>query len=127
MRLYMPAPSVMTMSDPSEPESQPPALSARRRRLQFRAWHRGTKETDLMVGAFVARHIADFTEAELDDLEQVMELLDVDLADWLSGRRPVPAEFASPMLARMAAECAGSGAGTTAEIRQGLGLDPGKA
>ena len=124
MRLYMPAPSVMTMSDPSETE---PSLSPRRRRLQFRAWHRGTKETDLMVGAFVARHIADFTEAELDDLEQVMELLDVDLADWLSGRRPIPAEFASPMLARMARECAGTGAGTTAEIRQGLGLDSGKA
>ena len=127
MRLYMPAASVMTMSDPSEPDSDQPTLSPRRRRLQFRAWHRGTKETDLMVGAFVARHIADFTEAELDDLEQVMELLDVDLADWLSGRRPIPAEFASPMLSRMAVECAGTGAGTTVEIRQGLGLEPGKA
>ncbi|SFK61354.1 antitoxin CptB [Falsiroseomonas stagni DSM 19981] len=121
MRLYMPAPSMMTMSDPELP---PEDLSPRRRRLQFRAWHRGTKETDLMVGAFVARHIATFTEAELDDLEQVLELLDVDLQDWLSGRRPIPAEVASPMLARMAAECAGRAAGTTPEIRAGLGLDP---
>jgi antitoxin CptB len=111
---------MMTMSDP---ESSHPELSPRRRRLQFRAWHRGTKETDLMVGAFVARHIATFTDAELDDLEQVLELLDVDLQDWLSGRRPIPAEVASPMLDRMAAECAGKGAGTTPEIRAGLGLD----
>ena len=124
MRLYMPA---QIMTDTPETPDPHPELSPRRRRLQFRAWHRGTKETDLMVGAFVARHIADFTEAELDNLEQVMELLDVDLADWLSGRRPIPAEFASPMLARMAVECAGTGAGTTAEIRQGLGLEPGSA
>ncbi len=86
-------------------------LSPRRKRLLFRAWHRGTKETDLMVGGFVARHIAGFTEAELDEVEAVLELPDVDLADWLSGRRPVPPEVETPMLARMAAECAGPGAG----------------
>jgi antitoxin CptB len=86
-------------------------LSPRRRRLMFRAWHRGTKEADLLIGGFVRRHIAAFTEAELDELEAVLELPDVDLADWLSGRRAIPAEVASPMLARMAVECGGPGAG----------------
>ncbi|HEY4251652.1 MAG TPA: succinate dehydrogenase assembly factor 2 [Roseomonas sp.] len=83
----------------------------RRRRLLFRAHHRGTKETDLLVGGFVARHIAAFTEAELDELEAVLELLDVDLTDWLSGRRPIPEEVATPMLLRMAEESMRSGAG----------------
>ena len=84
-------------------------------------WHAHRRRpTD---GAPSSRHIATFTDAELDDLEQVLELLDVDLQDWLSGRRPIPAEVASPMLDRMAAECAGKGAGTTPEIRAGLGLD----
>jgi antitoxin CptB len=73
----------------------------RRRRVLFRAQHRGTKETDLMVGGFVARHIAGFSESELTQIEAVMELLDVDLAEWLSGQRPVPPEFESPMLRRM--------------------------
>jgi antitoxin CptB len=81
-------------------------LSPRRRRLLFRAHHRGTKEADLLVGGFVTRHIADFTEAELDELEAVLELPDVDLADWLSGRRPVPAEAETPMLRRLVAESA---------------------
>ena len=93
-------------------------LSPRRRRLVFRAWHRGTKEADLMIGAFVKRNIAAFSEAELDELEAVLELPDVDLADWLSGRRPIPAEVASPMLSRMAVECAGTGAGLPEHLRR---------
>jgi antitoxin CptB len=92
--------------------------SPRRRRLMFRAWHRGTKEADLMIGGFCARHIAAFTEAELDELEAVLELPDVDLADWLSGRRPIPPEVASPMLTRMAGECGGLGAGLPSELKR---------
>jgi antitoxin CptB len=92
-------------------------LDPRRRRLKFRASHRGTKEADLMIGRFVATNIAGFTEAELDELESVLELPDVDLADWLSGRRPIPQEVMTPMLARMAVECAGTGAGLPPELR----------
>lgn len=92
-------------------------LSPRRRRLMFRAWHRGTKEADLLIGGFVQRGIAGFSDSELDELEAVLELADVDLADWLSGRRAIPAEVASPMLARMATECGVSGAGLPPELR----------
>ena len=95
----------------SDPQDAFPELSPRRKRLLFRAWHRGTKETDLMIGNFVAPRIAGFTEAELDELEAVLELLDVDMADWLSGRLPIPPEHETPMLRRMAAACAESGAG----------------
>lgn len=79
-------------SPPSDP------LDARRRRLLFRATHRGTYENDLIVGGFVRARIAAFTDAELDALEEVMELPEADLADWLTGRRPVPPEVDSPML-----------------------------
>jgi antitoxin CptB len=37
----------------------------------------------------------------MDALEQVMELPDPDLADWLTGRLPIPDEVASPMLLRL--------------------------
>ena len=86
----------------SDQHSHPsaPDLSPRRRRLVFRATHRGTKETDLMVGGFVTRNIAAFSEAELDELEGVLELLDVDLADWLSGRRPIPPEVQARIFER---------------------------
>jgi antitoxin CptB len=91
--------------------SDTPDLDPRRRRLLFRALHRGTKELDLMLGGFVARHIASFTAAELDEIEAVLEHSEMDLADWLTGRRPIPPEADSPMLRRITAECGRSGAG----------------
>jgi antitoxin CptB len=100
---------------PDEPETE--SLPPRRRRLMFRAWHRGTKEADLMIGGFVKRNIATFTEAELDELEAVLELPDVDLADWLSGRRAIPSDITTPMLERMALECGGTGAGVPPDIK----------
>lgn len=78
-----------------KPEAQ---AETRRRRLLFRATHRGTKENDLLLGGFVARGLAHFSDAEVTALEAVLELPDPLLADWLTGRVPVPAEVDSPML-----------------------------
>ena len=73
----------------------------RRRRLLFRATHRGTHENDLMIGGFVAPRINTLTAAELDALEEILELPDVALADWLTGRAPIPPENDTPMLRRI--------------------------
>ncbi len=89
----------------NEPEKR--ALDVRRRRLLYRATHRGTQEADLLVGGFVGSRIAALSDAELDALEDIVELPDVDLADWLSGRRAVPPELDSPMLRRMRAAVEG--------------------
>ncbi len=82
-------------------------LTPRRRRLLFRAWHRGTKEADLILGGFVRARIATFTESELDQVEVILEWNDVDMADWLSGRRPVPEHRATPMFAAILASALG--------------------
>jgi antitoxin CptB len=95
--------------------------SLRARRILFRASHRGTKEADLMIGGFVARHVAAMDEAELDALEAVLAHPDADLTDWLMGRKPVPPEAASPMLERMLAECGAAGGGVSEGARRGLG------
>ena len=94
-----------------------PDLPPRQRRLLFRALHRGTKECDLMLGGFVRRHIAALDAEALDQLEAILELPDVDLTEWLSGRRPIPAEADSPLLRRIAAEAAIPGAGIPAHLR----------
>lgn len=95
-----------SMTEPAHPDSfvpdQPqPELTNRRRRLVFRANHRGTHETDLLVGGFITPRIAAFSETELDQIEELLELPDVDLAEWLTGRQPIPAEMDSKMLRRM--------------------------
>jgi antitoxin CptB len=77
------------------------ALDTRRRRLLFRATHRGTFENDLMIGGFVQAHLSSLAEADIDALEAVMEIPDTVLADWLTGRAPIPPEQETDMLRRM--------------------------
>jgi antitoxin CptB len=92
------------MTDPKLPESPGQTvteLSNRRRRLVFRANHRGTHETDLLIGGFISARIGVFSEVELDEIEELLELPDVDLAEWLTGRQPIPADLDSRMLRRM--------------------------
>ena len=84
-------------------EPDPTPSHRRRRRLLFRATHRGTHETDLLVGGFVAARLDAFTEAEIVSLEELMDLPDPDLADWLTGRAAIPPEADSPMLRAMRA------------------------
>ena len=47
--------------------------------------------------------IAGMTEEEMDALEDVMELPDTDLTDWLTGRREVPGDVDSPLLRKIVA------------------------
>ncbi len=82
-------------------DTDPPSghdLEHRRRRILFRATHRGTYENDILIGGYVRARIAVFTDADLDALEELMELPDAMLADWLTGRQPIPADCDTPML-----------------------------
>jgi antitoxin CptB len=88
----------MLNSTSPPPGSDPGARDPRRRRLLFRATHRGTHETDLLIGGYVASRIDSLTGPDMDALEEVLELPDTDLADWLTGRRPIPPESDSAML-----------------------------
>lgn len=88
------------------------ALDLRRRRLLFRATHRGTKECDLMIGGYVATHLQTLDHPAIDALESVMELPDTDLADWLTSRRPIPPEADSPTLRAILAFVSAGGATT---------------
>jgi antitoxin CptB len=64
----------------------------RRKRLLFRSWHRGTRESDLILGRFADAHIAGFDEAQLDHYEALLECADADIFDWVSGRATPPLE-----------------------------------
>jgi len=68
-------------------------LDERRRRLLFRAWHRGMREVDLITGRFADAHLAGMTDAELDDFEKLMHVPEPELLAWVMGGRDTPAEF----------------------------------
>ena len=81
--------------------SIPDDEAVRRKRLLWRATHRGIKEMDLILGGFVARHLADFDSVELDELEAIMAIPDQEMLTWATGQGQVPAEYASPLLLRI--------------------------
>jgi len=76
-------------------------LDERRRKLLFRAWHRGIREMDLVMGRFADAEIGELSNAELDMFEQLIELPDPDLLAWVTGARPVPAEYDTVLFRRM--------------------------
>lgn len=67
-------------------------LEIRRKRLVYQANHRGTQESDLIVGGFARRYLQDFDAADLDRFEALIAVPDADLMDWLSGRAEPPEE-----------------------------------
>lgn len=70
----------------------------RLRRLHFRAWHRGTKEADLMMGGFVDTYGSSWNEEQIVWFETVLEEQDVDIMGWALGTIPVPPQFEGPMM-----------------------------
>jgi len=70
--------------------TQPEALETRRKRLLWRASHRGLREMDLLLGGFARSHIERLSERELDELETIIAIPDQELMGWLLGEAPVP-------------------------------------
>ncbi len=75
----------------------------RLKRLRMRAWHRGIKEMDLILGGWADAHLADADDQALDAFEAVLAEADHDLYQWVSGQADAPAGL-SPMLDRIAAD-----------------------
>jgi antitoxin CptB len=74
---------------------------ARLKKLKLRAWRRGFREADLILGPFADKHAPDFTEAELDWFERFLEQPDQDLYDWILERVPTPPEFDGELMRKL--------------------------
>ena len=75
--------------------------AARLRRLHYRAWHRGTREADYLIGGFFDAHGQGFGEAEADWFEALLEEQDVDIMAWAIGTAVPPPRFGGPMMGRL--------------------------
>ncbi|MGH7036237.1 MAG: succinate dehydrogenase assembly factor 2 [Stellaceae bacterium] len=74
------------------------AMETRKKRLLYQSGHRGTKESDLLLGAFAAAHLQVFDAAQLERFEALLAEDDGDLFDWISGRAAPPDEKMSDVL-----------------------------
>jgi antitoxin CptB len=78
-----------------------PSFDQRLARAKFRAWHRGTREADYMIGGFYDRYHAQWGEAELAWFEALLDADDVDVMAWALGSQPAPDHIAGDLLTAM--------------------------
>jgi antitoxin CptB len=78
-------------------------LSMRLRRLRYRAWHRGTREMDLILGRFADAEIGNLSDDELTQLETLLEEADPDLYAAITGDKVLAAAVIGPLFARIKA------------------------
>lgn len=80
-----------------------PTDSDRLKKLKFRAWRRGFREADLILGPFVDTHGRSLNESELDQLEALLEQPDQFLYGWIIDREVPPPAFDTALLHRIKA------------------------
>ena len=73
-------------------------LDPRRRKILFRAWHRGLREMDLIMGQFADSFLSTMGDEELDGFEILIEQSDRDLLHWILDAQDIPAEFDTALL-----------------------------
>jgi antitoxin CptB len=77
------------INGPADGDSQ---SDTRRNRLLFRSWHRGTQESDLLLGAFADGCLANLNAEQLLRFESLLGCSDPDLFEWILGSGVPPAE-----------------------------------
>lgn len=65
-------------------------ISVRRKKLRYRAWHRGTREMDLVLGPYADAHTEAMDNGQLDRLEALMSEEDPPLLKWVMGQETPP-------------------------------------
>ena len=72
-----------------------------RRKLHYRAHHRGTREADAIVGGFYDATADSWSEEDFAWFERILDEQDVDIMGWGMGTIAVPPEFEGPMMDAM--------------------------
>jgi antitoxin CptB len=73
-------------------------IAMRRRRLRWRAWHRGTRELDLILGPFADARAELAAASELDRIERLLTEEDTDLLKWATGEVEPPPRVDRPLI-----------------------------
>jgi antitoxin CptB len=76
-------------------------LDPRRRRIVYRAWHRGFREMDLIMGSFCDAVIVELSEPDVAIFEELIDAEDHDLYAWITGAAPVPTQYDTELYRRL--------------------------
>ncbi len=89
-------------TDPNLTADALPPEELLRKKLRWRAWHRGTQELDLMLGTFADRFLAEMDLQTLQDFELFMLAEDPEIQSWLQGDKPFPSDLPDSLAALFA-------------------------
>jgi len=95
-----------------------PERKLRLGRIQFRAWRRGFREADMVLGPFADQVAPGLDDGELDQFEALLNEEDQWLYGWIIERDPTPSEFETPVMAKVRAFMR---AHVAAEVGRGIG------
>lgn len=90
----------MSMEDmqPSTPQIN---RDDRIRRMRYRSWHRGCKETDIILGNFCDHHIDGLDDQALDIFEALLDEDDDHIWRWLTHKENSPKAEYEPLLEQL--------------------------
>jgi antitoxin CptB len=77
------------------------ALDVRRRRILFRAWRRGLREMDLVMGRFADAYLPTMSESDLAAFERLLDAPDAQVLAWIIGGEAPPPGIDMALLARL--------------------------
>lgn len=78
-------------------------MDDRRKKLRFRAWRRGFREIDLILGRFADRNLGELDAPGLEAFERLLDAPDQQVYAWISGQEIAPAEHETALLAQIRA------------------------
>lgn len=76
---------------------------ARLKRLRFRAWRRGFREADLVLGPFADSHVLSLTETEVEAFERLLDRNDHDVYGWIVMGGDAPTDDEVRLISRIRA------------------------
>ncbi len=73
-------------------------ISLLRRKLMYRSWHRGCKETDILLGHFALKYLDKFSLSELIEYEKIVDLDDCELYCYITRKTLLPPDLSSEVV-----------------------------
>lgn len=87
------------MQDINRTENEIDETERLRKKLIFRAGHRGTKEMDILLGGFAIVFLPQYDESKLFLFEELLNCPDPDIYNWITGQEPLNIPFLAPVIA----------------------------
>lgn len=71
----------------------------------YRSWHRGCKETDILLGYFALKHLNTFSLYELIEYEKIVDLDDHELYYYITNKKDLPPNLDERIFSLIVSSC----------------------